>query len=64
MIDLMLVYYLLYSKWQMTVGFVVAEMMTDKVSWRAPKLPVRCIVADIYVTSRIRLVDRAKASLF
>lgn len=45
----------------MTVGFVVAEMMADKVSWRAPKLPVHCIVADVYVTSRIRLVDHAKA---
>ena len=58
-VHLMLIYHLLYMKWQTTV----AEMMRDKGSWGAPTFPVHCTVVDIYVTLRIPLVGHARTKL-
>ena len=58
-VHLMLIYHLLYMKWQTTV----AELMRDKGSWGAPTFPVHCTVVDIYVTLRIPLVGHARTKL-
>lgn len=49
----MLIYRLFYRHWQVTVEFVVAEVMADKGGCVVPQLPGPWAVAETYVTLKI-----------